>query len=145
MKDLRYVSIDQEDGVFGRPKKLIPNTDFAKKALGICGRKFYQPGEKSRWLKIEKAMLPLSAGLESIYPTEWVEQILEWAKKKNKYRIVIVFPNMLNAIENEDLKNDFIAYWHKQHPKIEGDVLEQSFDTIDPISFDWTKLEGYGH
>ena len=102
-----------------RPKWTIPKTDLAKQALCACGRKYYKSrSERSHWLKIEKAMVPLTVGVTSTYPTEWVENCIAWAEKKNReYRkerpgrlgVAILFPQLLSLIENNGQKLDFVS------------------------------------
>jgi len=134
MDEPRYVPVDGE--FERRPKKLKPNTDLAKRALRICGRRYYHSGEKSRWIVIEKAMLPLAPGLVSVYPSEWVEQLLSWAEKKNRQIIQIPFPALLAAIENEDRKTDFIAKWTANHQgEIPTEVIERKLDDVE--DFNW--------
>lgn len=114
----RYVSVD-EDGnsvAVKHPKWSQPGTDLAKKALAICGRKYFLKGEKGRWIKIERAMMPLASGTVSVYPSEWVEHMLTWASKKNRTGVVIIFPRLLSGIENKDHINDFVARWKADNP-----------------------------
>jgi hypothetical protein len=122
----RYVSVDDDgnESHAQHPKWSMPNTPLAKKALVICGRKYYQKGEKSRWIVIEKAMMPLASGHVSVYPSEWVEQMLSWAEKKNKGGIVITFSALLNGLENKDRLVDFVARWKSNHKDAlpEGDA-----------------------
>jgi len=95
-------------------------TALAKRALAACGSVsglFQEKRLKTRWTMIEKSILPLSSGLESKYPTEWVEEIVAWAEKKNnqyvrdnpsRRGIAIGLPQLLSAIENQERKEEWL-------------------------------------
>jgi len=94
-----------------RPKWTLPNTGLAKQALSACNQKYYSKGDKTKWLKIEKGMVPLTSGIVSQYPTEWVMNRIKIAEEMNanerKIRpggvgIVVSFPKLLSSINNEE-------------------------------------------
>ena len=53
--------------------------------------------------------------LDSVYPREWIELMIEWAKSKNKLRTIIVFPQLIFSIKNKAAITDFKVKWRKEH------------------------------
>ncbi len=116
------------------PKWATPETPLAIRALHACGRTRYKKvkgnGEKTQWKLIEKAMMPLTSGITSKYPTEWVENRIEIAENMNGRKrggapfsggIKVTFPNLLKAIQNEEKKTDWVA---KAEDTVTVDSLE---------------------
>lgn len=127
---------EEETNESGKPKWAIPRSELAKRALRACGAKYYPDKQaRSSWLEIEKAILPISTGITSIYPTEWVEEIIAWAEKANaayrkqysRYGVRVTFPSLLKAIRNEERKLIWIS---KAEKNIGIDDDSAEFDTI---------------
>jgi len=75
-------------------------------------------------------MMPLTSGITSKYPTEWVENRIEIAENMNGRKrggapfsggIKVTFPNLLKAIQNEEKKTDWVA---KAEDTVTVDSLE---------------------
>lgn len=100
-----------------RPKYTKPTTPFQKRILGVCGRKWFQKGEKGKVTAIEKSMLPLSVSSSSNMPTEWVEHCIEYAHKLNskQYYPSMTFPNLIKYINNKSKRTDWVSYYLKTH------------------------------
>jgi len=116
------------------PKWATPETPLAIRALHACGRTRYKKvkgkGEKTQWKVIEKAMMPLTGGITSKYPTEWVENRIEIAENMNGRKrggapftggVIVTFPNLLKSIQNEEKKIDWVA---KAEERVTVDSLE---------------------
>ena len=117
-----------------KPKYLTPDTALAIRALHACGRLQYKKipgtGEKTQWKQIEKGMMPLTSGITSKFPTEWVNNRIEIAEKMNGRKagsepfsggVKMTFPNLLAAIKNEEKKIDWVA-------RAEEEVVVDSLD-----------------
>lgn len=109
--------VDFEDEVEKEPPKWkSPKTPLGEKALAACGRKYFKDKkEGSKWRMIEKCSLPLASGIDSVYPKEWIEQMIDWAKTRNHFRVIIVFPALMKSIKNEAAITDFKAKWRKEN------------------------------
>ena len=60
------------------------NNILCKKAFRATRRKYFKnKGERTSWLKAEKAVLPLDVHGKARYPTEWVEAMIELARSAN--------------------------------------------------------------
>jgi hypothetical protein len=102
-----YVDIDDEGKPLGkdrRPKWQIPETDFQLRIVSICKRKYFSNRhEKGELNLIDHSMFPWKPGQTiPTYPTEFVEEILTWAGKKNtqaNYPVVNV-SSIIKAIKN---------------------------------------------
>jgi len=101
-----------------RPKWMTPKGPIQKMILDAVDRKFYQThNERSAIVAIEKSTLYLNSGIISVYPTEWVEQCVEWAKKKRRERMPVALIGLINLINNDDRKTMFVQKWAKDHPE----------------------------
>jgi len=107
-----------------RPKWQTAGTKFQVNMLTAVGRKYYQThNERSAVIAIEKSAVSLTGGLISIYPVEWVDQCIEWAKKKRRDGTPINLLALVNLINNADRKAEFISAWKRKNPEI---VIRQS-------------------
>ena len=108
-----------------RPKYSKPSTGFEIRVLKAVGRKYYPwPKDiyydryrryKGIYSMISKAMLPLSGGIISTYPTEWVDHCIEWARQQRQKGILIGIKGLTTLILNVDAKEKFIRYFVKEH------------------------------
>lgn len=93
------------------------NNRVLRDAFSATNKKKFLKEERSRWLAIEKAMMPLDKKGKVKYPTQWVEDCIQWADHGNRvyraktgsYGIKIAFPALLSLIENEERKRNWIA------------------------------------
>jgi len=125
--DILYINVDDEGNPTGpkvKEKWRQPDNDLHKRFLAAAWYKHWP--ERSRggkdlrheFIRIERAMMPLSSTLISEYPTEWVEAMISWASKTNRMVRKVDLPGILNAINNADKKEEFIRIWAKKHPDI---------------------------
>ena len=134
--DLSYVEDQEGAGIsefngLKRPKWQTPVTDFQKSFLEILNRKYYAyKNERSALIAIEKSMLSLATGLISIYPTEWVETSLNWARKKRQDGFLIPFKGVINLINDKERKEQFVISWQRKHPEIA--LKKQITDVYEP-------------
>lgn len=123
MEEPRYID---DDELFGRPKQKktryvwqIPKTEFQRRILYACNKRKYfsvkKEEECSRVIAIEKAMMPLTSGIISKYPTEWVDNCIDWVGKKRREGELIPLTSLLSFIENEDKKNSFVSKWQQKN------------------------------
>jgi hypothetical protein len=123
MSEPEYVDPDDPFGDHSykgrqRPKWTIPRHNNERKLLLAVRRKYYEtPKHKSLNLEVVKAMVSLSTGIISKYPTEWVDHCCSWAvnkahAKKPEY---INWKGLLTFIHNEDAKNEFVERWLHKH------------------------------
>lgn len=114
---------DNEEGKSRYPKWMEPTSDFQKSVLTAAGRKRWPTKEqdgktlRSAFVMIEKSMSSISEN----YPTAWVENCLDWFKKKNSGRPVVHLRGLLSLINDEDRKNEFMAKRREKKPD-GGDV-----------------------
>lgn len=102
-----------------RPKWMFPKGPIQKMILNACGKQYYAThNERSAVIAIEKSTLYLSSGIISVYPTEWVESCVEWAKRKRQERVAISFLALINLINNSDRRTQFIQKWAREHSEI---------------------------
>lgn len=102
-----YVDIDDEGKPLGkdrRPKWQIPETEFQQRVIRVCRRKYFSNrNEKGELNLIDHTMYPWVQGQPvPKYPTEFVDQVLDWAGKKNEqanYPVVNVSA-IITAIKN---------------------------------------------
>jgi len=123
MEEPRYV--DDEE-LFGLPprkktkrKFQIPNSEFQRRMLITCKKKYFsekREEEYSPTREIEKSMVSLETGIVGKYPTEWVDNCIEWANKKFREGAYISLKSLLSLIQNQDKKTEFVTRWQKQHP-----------------------------
>lgn len=119
-KDLTY-ELDEELQPQKRPKWTIPKLPWEIAILAAVGRKYYQDHqEKNTVVLIAKAVLPLSSGIESAYPTEWLQNCCDWARKKRANREMVGLLGLVHLIQNEDRKGEFVARFIKEHGRVES-------------------------
>jgi hypothetical protein len=123
-QEIRYVQ-DQEifaDGEFTglkRPKWQSASTEFQKRFLATVGRTYYaDKNERTAVIAIEKSMLYLASGLISVYPTEWVENCMDWAVRKRREGYIINLKGLINLINDKDRRLQFIATWQRKNPGV---------------------------
>jgi len=109
-------------------------------ALAACGRKkFATKKEWSAWRKIDKSVVSCLTVAESAYPLEWVMLMINWAKEKNmtkvtgrgSFTVVIKFPALLSAINNEAKRDKFIEKFLAGE---DTKIIEEDPDFIQPIT-----------
>lgn len=122
--EIEYV--DPEDEFENRTRKLQSpkwkkaTSELCIRAMRATGRikcEFADKNERHRWVMIEKSMAPLDPQGRVIYPTEWVEEMIEWASNANNLyqrqtlssAVKITFGNLINAIMNEGKRTDWIS------------------------------------
>ena len=122
--EVKYVQ-DQE--VFGnreftglqRPKWQSASTEFQKRFLATVGRTYYaDKNERTAVIAIEKSMLYLASGLISIYPTEWVDNCIDWAARKRRDGYIVNLKGLINLINDKDKRMQFVAAWQKRNPSV---------------------------
>jgi glycogen debranching enzyme len=87
--------------------------------LDSVGRKYYQThNERSAVIAIEKSAMSLTGGVISVYPLEWVDQCIEWAKKKRRDGTPINLLALVNLINNADRKVEFVSSWRRKNPDV---------------------------
>ncbi len=107
-EEFRYVDdpFEEEDLGF-RTMTGIENLHLVESALRICGRKYFRsPSEKRKWLKIDGQVT------RGVIPTGWVKNCMEWARNKNKGRIIITLPKLTSLVQNRARMTDWLA----EHP-----------------------------
>jgi hypothetical protein len=87
---------------------------------------------------IEKSSISLTGGLISVYPLEWVDQCIDWAKKKRRDGMLVGFSGLVNLINDADKKQQYLTKWQKDNPEIslrknieEASVQEEETPTYD--------------
>jgi hypothetical protein len=85
-----------------------PNTEFEKAVLKATGRKYYQTQVQAKRVRAIEAHADK-------YPEAYVKQILDWCKKKNHSRTVIVLNTLISTIRNPDNLSRF----YKNEPVVE--------------------------
>jgi hypothetical protein len=129
MADYEYVDPDDPFGDVpkkGRPKWQIPKNPNAIRILEAVGRKYYlNRDEQAQVNDIAKAMLPLQKGIESKYPTEWVENCLDWVRKKRSKGETVMLKGLLSLIRNQDRYVDWLAGWKRKNgPTMSNEVSD---------------------
>jgi hypothetical protein len=133
MSDPRYVEPGDEFGdgnswnPRARPKWMKPETDLEKRILRSVGRKYYP----DKYLKTEvrlivKAAISLDEGIESEYPTEWIEYCCEWAEGKRAKGSMVQLKGLLTFINREEAKQSFLDRYEKEYEPMDDD-LEYDF------------------
>jgi hypothetical protein len=123
-REPKYVAEGEEFGdSIGRntrPKWSIASTPFQKRLLSAVGKTYYKThNERSAVVAIEKSAISLTGGLISVYPLEWVDQCIDWANKKRRVDGQWVgFIGLVNLINNEDKKIEFVQRWQKENSDI---------------------------
>lgn len=88
--------------------KFLPETQVQRDILDACRQKYFTNQARLSIRRIEEGSRPLSSGLESEYPLEWIYECIDWAIQKNETRKIINFSKLLKAIENKDRKARFL-------------------------------------
>ena len=67
--------------------------------LATCNNRQYfsDHDERSRWIAIEKSMTPLDDLGRVKMPEQWVDEMIDWAKKMKARGPIISFPAPLTA------------------------------------------------
>lgn len=118
VEDQEFAGISEFNGL-KRPKWQSPSTEFQKDFLSTVGRVYYSHrNERSAVIAIEKSRLYLASGLVSIYPAEWVENCMEWARKKRHNGSLVAFNGLVNLINDKDRREQFVTTWQRQHPEV---------------------------
>lgn len=114
-----YVDTD-EDGFEQeprRPKWTKPATEFQRDILHAVGRKYYlKRDERSAVIGIEKGMLSIKESrVISRYPTEWVQNCIAWARDMRRKGSPIRLMSLINLINNEDRRIEFVSEWTRKN------------------------------
>jgi hypothetical protein len=115
MNDPQYIDAGNEfgEGSNKPPLNRTPTTDWQREVLAIFGMKYYKDRQqKSELRMIEKGMAPfaINPSRPPLYPTEYVTELLEWARKKRR-TARIPLSALLSAIQNDAKRNE----WVDQH------------------------------
>lgn len=87
------------EDVFGDRAWRKPDSDFQRKLLASCGRKYFRTkGIANKVKSLERQ----TQGKTPKYPPAYVEGLRKWAEDKNKFGIVITFDTLLGAIRDVD-------------------------------------------
>lgn len=114
MTDYDYCDCDEEGqdlSRFKRAKWTIPTTEFQREFLGAVGRKYYgEKTERSAVIRIENAMAPfeLNPDRPPKYPTQFIEDVMEWAKKSRRSGVPITLSKLITACNNDKNRQEFI-------------------------------------
>lgn len=131
MGDIRYVDADDpwEDEQVKKDKvnlSGIEDLELLAKVRAATGRKatsnFASPKEKNRYRLIDKQYR------KGTIPSGWIDNCLDWAKSKNKQRIVIMFPSLTSLILNKARMQDWINKQPKNEVALEKYLDEDAFD-----------------
>jgi hypothetical protein len=117
----RYVDdpFEEEDLSWRTPKTGIDNLHAVESAMAVCGRKyFHSRAEKRKWERIDSN---ISSGT---MPMKWLENCIEWARGKNKGRIIITLPKLTNLVLNRARMTDWLA----ENPDEGQRTRDYSFD-----------------
>ena len=110
MEEVHNVDIDEDGNLIDNDNQPdlttsgIANLHLVEKAMKICRRTvhpFHSPGEKNKWLRIDKQ---ISKGT---IPVPWVEYCFKWARERNKERLIIVMPSLASFIINKARMTDW--------------------------------------
>jgi len=105
-----------------RPRWTIPKTPLEKRLIKACkgNRKFWKKQEhsyKTKIISLERGMKPINfTKKQPTYPTEWVDNTLEWFENTNKKDDeYIPIKGFFTALDNSERKGRFVAEFLKQH------------------------------
>jgi hypothetical protein len=109
-----------------RPRWMVPQSEFEKMVLGAFGMSFYprkvvayretnSKQMRSRLIEIGKSMVSLESGLDAIYPTEWVMEVLKWYRDHQR-RGWAGLRAFLRSMGDVQWRDDFVAKWRAEHP-----------------------------
>jgi hypothetical protein len=93
------------------PKNRTPTTDWQRELLAVFGMKYFKDkNQKSRVRMIEKQMAPyaLNPSRPPIFPTEYVKELIEWARKKRRTQL-LPLDSLISAICNDARRDQWIA------------------------------------
>jgi hypothetical protein len=127
MPEPRYVEPGDEfeDGGWNpraRPKWMKPETELEKRILEAVGRRYYPDKyTKTEVRLIVKAAISLDEGIESEYPTEWIEYCCEWAEGKRAKGSMVQIKGLLTFINREEAKKDFLDRYDDDYENDEED------------------------
>lgn len=105
----------------------IEHIDIIDTAKKVCRRPvnpFHSMAEKRKWLKIDKQIGKGMIG------QPWIDNCIEWAKEKNKERLIIMMPALASLILNKARMTDFNANLSEEQglpTKTEGDLADDGF------------------
>lgn len=114
---------DEPSNKMGRPKWTVPKTPLEIKLIDACKgkRKYWKKGErpfKTKIISLERGLFPLDVTKDKqpLWPTEWVENVLEWFRDTNsKPDGYIPIKGFFTAINNTERKGRFIASYLKEN------------------------------
>lgn len=124
MDEPRYVEDPFEDefNPRGRPKWTIPQKPLEERILSAVGRKYYPNKHlRSEVLKVTKAAMSLDSGVESVFPTEWIEFCCEWAESARKKRKMVDLKGLLTFINREEAKEEFLDKYEAEFEPADDD------------------------
>lgn len=124
LNEPRYVEDPFEDefNPRRRPKWMIPQKPLEVRILSAVGRKYYPDKHlRSEVLRIVKASMSLDSGVESEYPTEWVEYCCEWAEGKRAKRSMVQLKGLLSFINRKEAKEEFLDKYEREYESVEDD------------------------
>src|SRR3972149_3605940 len=117
MDEPRYIDVDGEGKPIKQdfPKWVTPKGEIQRQLLATVGRKRYETRDIRRGRaqqeacnEIARACLPLSSGVEAIYPREWVDFCCEWVRGKRSKGKMVTIVGLVNFIRNDDRKRDWL-------------------------------------
>jgi len=102
----------------------IEHLEIVEEAQKICRRPanpFHSPAEKRKWIKIDKQYSKGMIGMP------WIQHMFEWAKEKNKERLIIIMSSLATAILNKARMTD----WNLGQAEEMGMATEDERDLAD--------------
>jgi hypothetical protein len=114
----RYVDNVDEINTNRRKVFQIPTTNFQKRILAAVRKKYFSPYREEEYSpirEIEKAMLSLNSNIVSKYPTEWIDNCIDWAIAKYRQGQFVGMKGLLSLIRNQDRKADFVTKWQNKN------------------------------
>lgn len=126
-RELEYV-YDDETRPVKRPKWQYPPSEEVRLILEAVHRKYFKPDEKDlrhKIVLITRAMMPMSSGVLSKYPAEWVKNCCDWASTKWAKGEPITLKGLVTLLSNEDSRAEFVASFCRKNKlkltPVEGD------------------------
>lgn len=124
MPDPRYVNVDEDgnEAQTGKlPKWKIPSTPWQRELLAIFHpRKYFASREEHDFFhQVEKGMMPLATNYANppAYPTEWVNELLEWARKERAKNPYWPIRPLIFALQNKERRQEWINEQVTKHLK----------------------------
>lgn len=105
----QYVSVGDE---FGDDSWRYPDTDFEKEILHLTGRKYFKNQVQAKRVR---AIEGKTSGDNPKFPLEYIKQIFEWCREKNRRRTVIVLDTLIKTIRNPDN----LSRYYNDQPAVE--------------------------